>query len=344
MRGRIVDANAEPVERLFGSVLAADARTSDGRVVLRKGTRLGPSHRQAILTLQGRPLHLVELEGGELEQDDVARRLAAAISGPGTQVEPAVQGQARVRAGVRGLVSIRREAVESMNRLHPLLVFTCAAGAVVLAGDDVAGAKSASLATPARLVDEAERIARAAPVVSVAAFERRRVAVVVTDRLEARDRALVRETVRRKIEWFGSELASFTEVVHDAEAIGAELRALLAGRVELVLVSGAASLDPFDPAFRAIAAQGGRIERTGVPAHPGSMVWVASIAAVPVLGIATCAGFGKETALDLVLARVLAGEDPSAAADGIGAGGLAEGAAPGSPFPPYTRSGTAATR
>ncbi len=105
-----------------------------------------------------------------------------------------------------------------------------------------------------------------------------------------------------------------------------------------MLVSGASSLDPLDAVFVALGSAGGRVERTGVPAHPGSMAWAGIVNDAPVLGIATCAGFGKDTALDLLLARVLAGESPAAAADALGARGLAEGASPGSPFPPYARS------
>ena len=216
-------------------------------------------------------------------------------------------------------------------------LFAAPDGTVVAEGDDVAGAKSAALATEERLVAAAERIADAAPILTIAPFARRRVAVVVTDRLESRSRALIREAIQRKIEWFGSELVRFVEVAHESEAIAVTLREALALRVDLVLFSGASSLDPLDPILRALEACGGRVVRTGVPAHPGSMTWVGTVAAVPALGIATCAGFGKDTALDLLLAHVLAGESPSAAADALGVGGLVEGASPGSPFPPYTR-------
>lgn len=59
---------------------------------------------------------------------------------------------------------------------------------------------------------------------------------------------------------------------------------------------------------------------------PGAWPRVGTIDAAPVLGIATCSGFGKDTALDLLIAR-----------------GLAEGSSPGSPFPPYGRQTSAKT-
>ena len=338
MRARVFDPASDPLERAFGSVVARDATGPDGHAALRKGVRLGPEHRSALAALSGQTLHLIDLEAGELEQDEVARRLAVAIAGPGTAAEPPAQGQARLRAATRGLLRTRGDAVAAVNRLHPLLVFVARDGTVVAEGEDIAGAKSAALATPGRLVAEAERIARAAPILSVAPFGRHRVAVVVTDRLESRSRALVREAIQRKIEWFGSELMSFAEVAHEPGAIAVAIHDALSAGADLMLFSGASSLDPLDPIFTALEASGGSVLRTGVPAHPGSMAWVGAAGAVPALGIATCSGFGKDTALDLLLARVFAGESSSDAADALGAGGLVESASPGSPFPPYTRS------
>lgn len=343
MRARVFDPAKEPLERVFGAVLAADARGGDGRVALRKGTRLAEAHRSALAELRGAALHLIDLDPGELEQDEVARRLALAVAGPGAHAEDPAQGQARVRAMTRGVLHVRADAVDGVNGLHPLLLFTAGDGSVVDAGDDVAGAKSAALATQERLVAQAERLAAAGPILRVAPFVRRRVAAIVTDRLESQSRALVREAVQRKIEWFGSELASFTETAHDPGAIAQALREVRAAGAELILVSGASSLDPLDAIFVALASSGGRVERTGVPAHPGSMAWVGVLDAAPMLGIATCSGFGKDTALDLLLARVLSGESPSSAADALGARGLAEGTSPGSPFPPYGRDPSAKT-
>lgn len=339
MRARAFRVGESPIERALGSLLAADARGGDGRVALRKGIVLGEAHRTALAELSGHELHLVDLEEGELRQEEVAARLARAIAGAGTQVQEPEQGQSRVRAARRGLVRVRSAAVRALNGLPGLLCFTVPDGQVVLEGDEVAGSKATRLATPEPVVAEAEAIARdAGDVVAVAPFARRRVAVLVTDRLEAKGRGLVVAAVRHKLAWYGCELVGLSETLHAADAVARQLRADLAAGADLLLVSGANALDPLDPVFVAIASLGGAVLRTGVPAHPGSMVWVARLGDAPVLGIATCSGFGKNTALDLLLARVLAGEDPGGAADELGHGGLAEGPAAAPRFPPYERA------
>jgi len=50
------------------------------------------------------------------------------------------------------------------------------------------------------------------------------------------------------------------------------------------------------------------MERHGVPAHPGSLFWLAYLADVPLLGMPACGLFSQATVFDLVLPRVLAGE------------------------------------
>ncbi|MEK7863752.1 MAG: hypothetical protein AAB295_10885, partial [Chloroflexota bacterium] len=157
MRARVFDPVREAPERAFGSILAADVHGSGDHATLRKGMRFSDADRSTLAALPG-PVHLVDLEPDELEQDAVARRLALAAAGPGTRADEPAQGQARIRAAARGLLRVRADAVEAVNRLHPLLLFTAGDGAVVAEGDDVAGAKSASLATREQLVAEAEHL------------------------------------------------------------------------------------------------------------------------------------------------------------------------------------------
>jgi hypothetical protein len=63
--------------------------------------------------------------------------------------------------------------------------------------------------------------------------------------------------------------------------------------------------------FLALADIGGRVVRRGVPAHPGSMLWLARIGGTAILGLPTCGAYSKATAADLVLPRLLTGERPS---------------------------------
>ena len=94
-------------------------------------------------------------------------------------------------------------------------------------------------------------------------------------------------------------------------------------RADIILTAGGRSTDPLDPFYVAIERLGGTVVRHGVPAHPGSMLWLARIGRTAVLGLPTCGAYSKATAADLVLPRLLTGERPGPGlVAGLGHGGL----------------------
>ena len=132
---------------------SARGRDVDGRVLvhdlgpdLRKGTVLGGRHLDRIR--QAGEVHLVELEAGDLHEDEAAKRLAAALSGPGLEAQPPVQSQARMVARHRGLIRVRAELVDAINALGHISVFTLMDGQAVAEGEEVAGCKVTPVAVP----------------------------------------------------------------------------------------------------------------------------------------------------------------------------------------------------
>jgi hypothetical protein len=301
---------------------------------LRKGTVLGPGDVEA---LRGAAeVHLVELDEGDVHEDEASRRLGRAIAGPGTRVEGPVQSQVRLVATTRGLVRVNRDAIERLNHLPAVGVFTLVDGQAVDAGEEVAGAKVTPVAVAGFLLKEAERVAAGSrPTVRVDAFRPLRTLVVVTERLKPRARALFAEAVGRKLGWFGAELLAVREVARSGDAVRAAYEDARRQDAEVVLFAGASSIDPLDAAYAELEAAGGELLRQGAPAHPGSMLWLGRLDSTVVLGVASCAGFGKNTSLDLVLPFVFAyGEADELDFARLGYGGLIEGGA-GRRFPPY---------
>src|SRR6202030_4333961 len=145
--------------RLDGaSVQAAEI---EGRVLthdlgpeLRKGTVLRAKH---LPLLRGHPeVHAVELEPGDIHEDEAGRRLANAIAQLGPlRVEGPAQSQFRLVATKRGLLRVNAELVGKINALSGIALFTLFDGQAVEAGEEVAGCKVTPVAVPEQVVREA---------------------------------------------------------------------------------------------------------------------------------------------------------------------------------------------
>ena len=125
--------------------------------------------------------------------------------------------------------------------------------------------------------------------------------------------------MRLKVEALGSRFVG-TTVVSNPDPGAAEhdareaLERLVRDRgVLVVLVGGVSAGDPLSPFFAALESLGGRVLRRGVPAHPGSMIWLAELDGSRLLGLPQCGMFSMATAADLVLPRLLTGEALTAA-------------------------------
>lgn len=298
----------------MGAVLTRDL-TID-RVRWPKGRRLSADDLQALAAADpGDPVTVLVAEAGELHEDDAAWRLAEAVSGPGLTLRGPAQSRVDLRAELAGVANVRVADLERLNRIEPLEVFTIFDGQVVERGDLVASVKVAPHIVDASTVDAGARLAGfgSSPLVWVAAFVPSRVAVIVKESVRGTARGRFEASVRAKIEGLGSTIEAIDYVEDDADAVESAMARFVKrpDPVELILTAGAASTDPLDACFTAIAALGGRVVRRGVPAHPGSMLWLARIGHTAILGLPTCGAYSKATAADLLLPRLLSGEDPS---------------------------------
>jgi hypothetical protein len=292
-------------------VLTHDLQLGEAR--WSKGRRLTREDLVTIATADpGDPVTVVLMDAGDLHEDDAAERLAAAVAGDGVTARPPTQSRVDLVATVAGVVHVRVAALERLNRIDPVEVFTVFDGRVVEPGDLVASIKVAphvvALATVRAAVAVARSVRRG--VIRVAPFIPGRVAVVVKQTVRGTARERFEASVRAKVEGLGSTLTSIVYVDDDPAAVAAALAPLVGGpdRVPLILTAGAASTDPTDAIFLALESLGGRVVRHGVPAHPGSMLWLAQLRRTAILGLPTCGAYSMATAVDLLLPRMLSGE------------------------------------
>ncbi len=307
-----------PSTNLLGAILTRDLAVAGGRIA--KGTRLTPAHLAAIGAAPAGPAaRVIVADALDVHEDEAAIRLAAAVTRgrPELVVRGPAQSRVDLVAAGAGIVDIRLAALERINRIDPLEVFTVIDGQPVEPGDLVASVKIAPHVVPEDVLAAGEAIARRGdPIVRVRAYRGVRMAVIV--------KGDVAPAVRRRFEAaISSKAAGMRAIlgeiryVEDADAAVSEALAAFTtsadGRADIVLAAGGASTDPADPFFAAIDGLGGRIVRRGVPAHPGSMLWMAVVGPTVVIGLPSCGAFSMATAADLLLPRLAAGQPATAA-------------------------------
>ena len=301
---------AEPAAR--GLVLAQDVRAADGRITLAKGAVLDEAACAALARPGRGPVHVLEMEPGDLHEDPAGRRLAHAVAGSQIEVGPLAGGAWPLLARQRGIVEVDAARLAEVNGLDDLVVYLLPDKQIVLEGELVGRAKIVPFVTREEHVAQAEALCGPRGVVHLRPFLPTRVAAVVMESLEPPQLARFRAAFEEKLRFFGSELVRVEVAQATAEALASALHACVEAGAQLVTLAGSKPMDPLDPALQALALAGARLEKHGVPAHPGTLLWLAWLqtraAAVPIIGMPSCGLFSKATMFDLILPRLLAGE------------------------------------
>jgi hypothetical protein len=292
-----------------GAVLGADVPLGPGAGRVKKGARLAPELLPALAALGERAVTLLVPGEDDLHQDDAGRELAAALAGPGITVEGPNAGQMSLRAAHDGLLRIDTDRLRRINELDQIAVFTLFDNQLVAAGQEVAGAKVTALVAPRAQVAAAVALARiGGGVLRVRPLVARRIGVLVAERMGEKARARLHMVLSRKLRHLGSPDVRFVTVANAPVELRAALRQLRADGAEIVLAAGGSWSNPAEPLFAVLAEEGIALERLGLPADPGTFFWIAYDAETPIVGLPACATLAEATIVDLLIAKLLAGE------------------------------------
>jgi hypothetical protein len=287
------------------------------------------------------PVSLLVPQRGDVHEDDAAIRLAVAVAGPGLELRGPHESRVDLHAVGQGAVRVRAARLERLNRIDGLSVFTLLDGQLVAAGTLVASVKTGPHVVPGADVLRGEAVAGVGgPIVDVRPYAPRRIAAIVKESLPSAGRARFEAALGARVQGLGSSLVGLAYVPDDGAVVERAFRRFLRGadRADVILTAGAASTDPTDAIFVAFAAVGGKVVSHGVPAHPGSMLWVGRAGRTSILGLPTCGAYSRATAADLILPWLLAGEPPNRRTVArLGHGGVLTSDMRFR-FPPYARS------
>ena len=297
---------------LSGCVIVHDVRDERGAVQVPKGRILDDTDVERLRVLPWQELHVARLAPEDVHEDQAGAGLAHAAAGDGVRPGHRAGGHWPLCATHRGIVQVEVGALHEVNAREGLAVYTLFDGHVVDSGEMVARAKITPFAMASSVLDEALHVARASRgLVRVRGFQPGRVGAIVLTSLGERNPATLGRfsaSLGEKVCWLGSELLEPVLVEAARAPIARAMDDLTMRNATVIVVAGSKAMDDLDPTFLALEDLQAERLRHGVPAHPGSLFWIARLRGVPVLGLPTCGLFSEATVFDLVLPRVLSGE------------------------------------
>lgn len=319
-----------PAAQAAGAILAHGVR--QGALSFRKGRVLSAEDVAQLEEAGVADITIARLEPGDVAEDLAAARIARAAGGEHAnlhhvRVGAAFTGRANLYAQAAGLTLIDATAIQDANAVDEAITFaSLPAFAKVDAGQMLATIKIIPFAAPEASVAAVEKRLAAGPVMRIAPFQAKQVALIST-RLPGTKPALLtknREALDARLRPLGSAIMFERRVAHDIAAVADTLGEAAGAGADPILLFGASAIsDRRDVLPAALELAGGKIAVLGMPVDPGNLLMAGTFEGRVVLGLPGCARSPKLNGFDFVLWRVLAGlEVGRAEIAAMGVGGL----------------------
>ena len=335
---RVIGTKTVPVTEAVGTVLAHDIteiRPGEFKgAAFRKGHVIREEDICHLQRLGKEHLFVLHISEDEMHEDDAAYAIANALLGDGIRIkgEPK-EGKINLTAERDGLLLVNREALMEFNMLGEVMCSTLHNNTLVKKGQTVAATRAIPLVVKRELVEKAVSIAekvKSSPtlphqlrvqgtggVLQIREMRKPRTGIVITGNevYYGRIKDAFSQVIASKIKSFDGEVVGIYFAPDDKAFIERRLRELIEAGADLLITTGGMSVDPDDVTRFAIRNLGVSDIAYGSAVLPGAMFLVAYVEAgstpqplIPILGIPACGMYAKTTVFDLVLPRVLAGE------------------------------------
>ena len=294
--------------------------------LFKKGHRIRTEDVKTLLDLGKKHIYTLELEKGDLHEDDAGQRIATALAGKGIHIGKPSEGRLDLEAAYSGLLKIDISRLQRINSVPDVVVATLHSGTPLKTGEKVAGAKVIPLVVNEKTVSMVEKICvEGQPPLQVLPYLPFRIGGIITGRevVEGRVKDGFAPVLAQKAANFGLEEPVIRFSGDDADLIASSINEMLAEGCTMVIITGGMSVDPDDVTPTGIKKAGAEIIRYGAPALPGAMFLLAYKGDAPLIGLPACAMYFQNTVLDILLPRLLAGEKVTASEiAALGHGGL----------------------
>ena len=304
------------VERAVGMVLAHDiTRIIPGKfkgVGFKKGHIVKKQDIPELLKLGKRSLYVLNLTEKQIHEDDAALRIAQAVCGEDLLWSQPSEGKSNMVSPSDGLLKINTRGLLKANKIANIIIATLNNNFPVKKNQTVAATRIIPLIISRKKIERLETIAeKYHPIVQVLPYRPLKVGAVVTG--SELYQGLVKDEfdkyVGDKVSGFGSRIIKKIVVPDEPKQISGAIKKLKQIGCDLILTTGGLSVDPDDVTRTGIVQAGARVVVYGTPILPGAMFLYALLGDTPVLGLPACVFYHATTVFDLLLPRVLAGDE-----------------------------------
>ena len=298
-----------PLAEAVGLVLAHDITAIEPGgfkgVIFSRGHRVTAADLPKLKAIGKENLYAYEPEVGLVHENDAAASLGAALAGAGLKVSPPAEGKVQLLAERDGLWLLAETVARKLNLTEGVRVATRGGGQPVRAGERLASLKVVPLLLPETELEAARALG---PLGEVLPYRPRAVGLVITGNevYEGRIPDAFGPILRAKLAPFGGQILGQVITPDDPAVIA---RAILDWRdqgAELILVTGGLAVDPDDQTPGGITRAGAEIITFGVPVQPGTLLLVARLGGVTILGLPSAIIHDPRTSFDVILPRVMA--------------------------------------
>ncbi len=306
-----------PLEQAAGKILGHNVTGADGRRLFRKGKALEPGDIARLREMGRETVYVAESEPGDVEENEAAARIAAGLGDPRFRLSGPSTGRVNLYTLAHGLIRVDVLRLMEINRCDGVTLATLRHNSAAIPGKMAATLKILPYALPQATLQRAVDIIKAdGPLLRMDPLQERKVSLILSGSPWAKERVVssFQSALEQRLARLGSALSSVDFIALDQEHDEANLAQMITRRVaegaDLVVVAGeTAIMDRYDIAPRAIERAGGHIIGYGAPVDPGNLLMLAELERVPILGAPGCARSPKDNIVDLLLPRLLVGDN-----------------------------------
>lgn len=291
----------------------------------KKGHIITKEDMPELLKLGKEHIYVWQAQEGFVHENEAAEQLARIVRGNGLTLTEPNEGKINLVVQHDGMLEINEGLLVEINMIENIIVATRNNQRVVKKGDVVAGVRVIPLTIEESKLQLVRDICVNGGIVNVTPLKRLKVGIVTTgsEVFHGRIKDKFGPVITEKMAKYNCEVLEQIIVPDDPDRISAAIKKLIANGAELITTTGGMSVDPDDVTPSGIRNAGAQIITHGAPVLPGSMLLVAYLGDIPVLGLPGCVMYSKTTIFDLLIPLVLSGKKITRAMVAkLGLGGL----------------------